>query len=406
MAQGASRCTLAKSKLELALPELHPLVTASLEKEWALLCACATPLPTEQRIRSLLATALDWDLLLELADEHRVQGVLAKRLEEANFGGVPAHAREKLQTRMRAQHLFTLSMTAELFRILKEFSQAHIDSLLVKGPVISSLAYGDPAMRSYVDLDLVLRHRDIQVAARRMLAMGFDPDVPESAILAGKIPGEYLFYRPGTQRLVELHTECTFRYYPKPMRCEELFARKQMVLLDGREVPALSLEDELVLNCIHGAKHFWERLMWVADVAAVVTRHPEIDWNRVRSAAADVGAERMLRVGILMGALLFGIELPAAIAKEIHQDRTSERLCRQITKWLPYAGYAPPALRQRAFYRMSMAGGGLTGAAYLTRLSLSPTEEDWKEGAEERRSWLWDAVKRPFRLLRKYGSGE
>ncbi len=55
---------------------------------------------------------------------------------------------------------------------------------------------------------------------------------------------------------------------------------------------------------------------------------------------------------------------------------------------------------------MKMAGGGLTGAAYLMRLSLSPTEEDWEEGAEERRSWLWDAVRRPLRLLRKYGSGE
>lgn len=52
---------------------------------------------------------------------------------------------------------------------------------------------------------------------------------------------------------------------------------------------------------------------------------------------------------------------------------------------------------------MSMAGGGLAGAQYLLRLSLSPTEEDWVEGAEYRRSWLWDAVRRPLRLLRKYG---
>lgn len=406
MAPRPSRCTLAKVKLELAVPELHPFVTAFLQKEWALLCACATPLPCQERIHSLLNSELDWDLLLELADEHRVQGLLAKRLEEAGFGGVPAPAREKLQTRMRAQHLFSLSMTAELFRILKEFSQARIDTILVKGPLISLLAYGDPAMRCYVDLDLLLRHRDIQSATQRMLAMGFDPDVPESVILAGKIPGEYLFYRPGTQRMVELHTERTFRYYPKSMRVEELFARKRMVLLDGREMPALSLEDELVLNCIHGAKHFWERLMWVADVAAVLTAHPEIDWNKARSVAADVGADRMLRVGILLGALLLGMKLPGPIAKEIHADRSAEALCRQIANWLPYAGYAPPALPRRALYRMSMAGGGITGLAYLTRLSLSPTEEDWTEGAEARRSWLWDAMSRPFRLLRKYGSGE
>jgi hypothetical protein len=53
-----------------------------------------------------------------------------------------------------------------------------------------------------------------------------------------------------------------------------------------------------------------------------------------------------------------------------------------------------------------MAGGGLTGAGYLMRLSFSPTQEDWMKGAEERRSWLWDVVRRPFRLFRKYGSNE
>ncbi|MGB7844725.1 MAG: nucleotidyltransferase family protein [Candidatus Acidiferrum sp.] len=354
--------------------------------------------------RRLLAGGLDWDSLLQLAGEHKVQGMLAIRLKEAEFAGVPACAREELQSRMRVQHLFNLSMMAELFRVLQDFSQAHIETILLKGPQISLRAYGDPAVRSYVDLDLLVRHRDILRATQHMLALGFDSDVPESAIRAGKIPGEYVFKRPGTQRIVELHTERTSRYYPKPMRVEELFARKTVSLLDGRKVLALSLEDELVMDCIHGAKDFWERLTWVSDVASLIVRHSEIDWEKVRRAAADVGGERMLRVGVLLGALLFGVELPTAMAEEIRRDRTSESLCRQILRWLPYAGYALPSLRRRAMFRMEMADGGISGAAYLMRLSLSPTEEDWEEGAEERRPWLWDAVRRPFRLLRKYGS--
>jgi len=370
------------------------------------LCAAVSPVGNQESIPPLPAGWMNWDVLLKLADEHSVLGMLANRLEVEGFAGVPEDAREKLQSRVRAQNLFTLSMTAELFRILQDFSGARIETILVKGPVISLLAYGDPAVRSYVDLDLLVRHRDIQGATQRMLALGFEPDVPVSAIRAGKIPGEYLFRRQGTQRAVELHTELTFRYYPRAMRMEELFARKSQVMLDGREVPALNLEDELVLDCVHGAKHFWERLMWVSDVAALVVRHPEIDWKKAQQAAADVGAERMLRVGILLGALLLGVKLPAAIAEEAGRDRTSEDLCRQSASWLPYAGYAPPSLRGRAAYRMSMAGGGVRGLAYLTRLSLSPTDEDWNEGAEERRSWLWDAVRRPFRLLKKYGSGE
>jgi hypothetical protein len=327
-------------------------------------------------------------------------------LEEIGFLQVPASAREQLQNRMRAQLLFTLSMMAELFRILEDFSKGGIETVLVKGPLVSLLAYDDPAVRSFVDLDLIVRHRQILEATRHVTGLGFESDVPETAIVAGKVPGEYLFTRPGTKQLIELHTERTFRYYPKAMRIEDLYARKRQVLLDEREVPALSLEDELVLNCIHGAKHFWERLTWVADVAALVARHPEIDWKKARGWAKEVGAERMLRVGLQLGASVLDLKLPEAMAEEVSRDGMAKKLGLQVARWLPLAGCSPPALLERARFRMNMAGGGIAGAGYLLRLSLSPTEEDWEEGSEERRSWLWDAVRRPFRLIRKYGHGE
>jgi Uncharacterised nucleotidyltransferase len=325
-------------------------------------------------------------------------------LRESKFEGVPGVAQEKLLSRIRAQQFFSLGMTAELFRILQAFSAARIEAALVKGPITSLLAYDDPAARTYMDLDLLIRQRDSHNAWRCMLALGFRADIPESAMRADKIPGEYLFQKSPNNCAVELHTEHTFRYYPKPMRIEELFARKRTMLLDGREIPALSLEDELVLDCIHGAKHFWERLMWVSDIAAIVAKHPEIRWHKARQAAAEVGATRILHVGVQVGAMLFAMDLQAALAQEIQSDSASNSLCRQILGWLPHAGTAPPPLPQRAMFRLRMAGGGVAGAAYLMRLSLSPTQEDWESGAAERRSWLWDAVRRPFRLLRKYGS--
>jgi hypothetical protein len=396
----------AQSYRELLLPEIPPFSPAKLQNEWAFLCACASPGLHSADIAALLAGGLNWDGLLDLAEDHGVQGIVASRLEEIAFARVPNAAREKLQIRMRAQHLFTLGMTAELFRILHDFSQAGIETVLVKGPLISLLAYGDPAIRSYVDLDLLVRDRDIQSATRRMLDLGFHSQVPQTAIRAGKIPGEYLFRKLGTKQIVEFHTEHTFRYYPKAMPIEALFARKRQIPLEGRDTPALSLEDEFVLNCIHGAKHFWERLMWIADVASIIANRTEMQWDKVRAASGEVGAQRMIRVAIRLAALVLGTKVPPNYDDEIKKDRATESLCHRIETWLPYAGAEPPALLRRAIFRVDMAGGGLTGAFFLARLSLSPTQEDWAEGAEERRSWLWDAVRRPLRLFRKYGSNE
>jgi len=332
--------------------------------------------------------------------------MLAKRLEQTEFAGVPAAARQRLQAQMRAQHLFTLSMTAELFRISEDFSKAGIDCIAVKGPVISQLAYGDPALRSYGDLDFLVRHKDVQAAVQRLMAMGFEPDLPLKVIRSDKIPGEYLFRRKETPRLVELHTEQTFRHFPEPMRIDEMIGRKRRALVEGRDVPALSLEDEVMFDCVHGGKDFWERLMWVCDVAAIFARSPEIDWEKTRRSAAEVGAERMLRTGVLLATNVFGMKLPTGIAEEIERDRESRALCDEIQKWLPYAGREQPSITKRAIYRMKLAGGGLSGARYLTRLSLSPTEDDWEQGPVASGSWLWEAARRPLRLIRKYGSEE
>lgn len=388
---------------EPLLTNTSPLGAKPLDKEWKFLCACASPIPLPAPTLCLLMAKLDWDLLLELAECHRVLGVVAARLKETGFAEVPLEAREKLQSRMRAQHLFSLSMTAELFRILQQFEKAGIDSLLVKGPLVSVLAYGDPAIRSYVDLDLLVRHESILSASQIMTSLGFEADVPEEAIRAGKIPGEYLFSRPGTRQMIELHTEKTFRYYPRLMRVHDLFARQRKVLLDGKPIPTLSLEDEFILNCIHGAKHFWERLMWSADVAAIVVRHPELDWRRAQKAAADVGAERMLRVALLLSESLLGVAVPAEMAGAANADKAAKELVRQIQGWLPYAGYRPPPLFQRAMFRWKMGGGAYGGTVYLLRLSLSTTEDDWTEG--QKGSRIWEMLRRPIRLMRKYGQG-
>jgi hypothetical protein len=54
---------------------------------------------------------------------------------------------------------------------------------------------------------------------------------------------------------------------------------------------------------------------------------------------------------------------------------------------------------------MRMRGGFLAGPAYLIRLSLSPTEEDWQESGRLSQNRLLDVLRRPFRLARKHGRG-
>lgn len=379
-----------------------PKAADVLDAEWALLIECAKPQVNPARLAERLAAPLAWPALIALAEDHGTLALTAARLLQQPEAAIPPESLEQVRAWRRNQALFTLNLTAEMFRLFANFAGANVEALVIKGPALSQRCYADPGLRQYGDLDLIVRDRDILRTTELMIALGYEPRIPVDAIQSRKIPGEYVFRHSRSKLLVELHTELTFRYHPRPLPIEQLFRRQVRVEFDGNCVPALSLEDEFVLISIHGAKHFWERLIYIADVAAFITRQ-QLDWDRLFCAAAEVEAQRMLRAALGIAADLLHAPLPPKVAAAVQSDATVPVLNRQIARWLPAAGSAPPNLVDRAMFRIRMRGGLLSGIPYLLRLSVSPTEEDWAEGGETQRHWLLDAFGRPFRLAKKYG---
>lgn len=342
----------------------------------------------------------DLAALLNLADAHGVAAQLVAALNLADSSREQPAWLQAILASLQRRQLLSITLTAELFRMLDLLQPSGVEIAIVKGPVLSVRAFGDPATRHYGDIDALVRHRDIATASKLLVAAGFRARISAGEIHTGKIPGQYLFRRAKNGAVIELHTERTLRYFPRPLPIEDFFQRRAHVFFDGRNVPALALEDEFVLICIHGAKHFWERLMWISDVAAIVHQR-NVDWGRVRQSAEAVGAERMVRVALLLSERLFGVPVPEGMKREVGADSACLTLVKKIESWLPYAGSEPPRLAQRALFRLRMRGPLFAGASYLTRLSLATTEEDW-ETNESTTSALGETLRRPFRLARKY----
>jgi hypothetical protein len=378
--------------------------SASDQDEWALLLECASPVAASPRFAALAGSA-DWSRVFILAEKHGVLGHLGKRLCELDENLVPPDIRRTLLERHRAQVLATLGMTAELIQLLKLFAAQEIPVLVVKGPVLAMQAYGDPAVRSYGDLDFLVRQRDIRRATESFEAAGYQAAVPLSAIDAGKIPGQYLFSKRDQDLLVELHNDFTLRYFPRRLTLDKFFARHILVGLDDHKTPALAVEDHLVYVCVHGATHFWGRLGWIADVAALVTRQADLDWQKAMNTAKEMGAERMLHTGLSLASDVLHAHLPEAVLAAVEQDVGAAKLAACVHRWLNPDRKTSPTLFERAAFRLRMPESRMAAPAYLLRLSFSPTEDDWlADGESKHNRWL-EALRRPFRLARKYGRG-
>jgi hypothetical protein len=384
------------------LPPASPFAVDFLNLEWPLLLECCSLPLNSAKISALVGNPLSSESLLRLADDHGVLAHLAAAFAKVPDGRISAALLDALRSRHRRQVVFTLGMTAELLRVLQLLRQSGIGALAVKGPALSVRAFGDPAIRRFADLDLLVRQEHIALAAKSLCAAGYQSRIKPESIRAGRIPGEYFFWRPHTRIKLELHTELTFRHFPRPIPLESYFLRQTSLFLDGYAVPVLSAEHEFLLLAVHGAKDFWARLMWISDVAAMVHNDTGLDWSILRESAAEVGATRMLRMALLLSERMLGVRVPDQMSQEVASDSNCARLVAQIETWLPYAGYVIPSVAERALFRFRIGESAMAGARYLARLLFSPNEEDWSADDGIASSGLAQALRRPFRLAKKY----
>src|ERR1700730_9153599 len=255
--------------------------------ESALLCAKThVDADTSNEILTLVGSEPDWDAILKTASEHSLTPIFCRNIEEYGGEALPSSWRRRLSEENLLGSCRNLAMTAELFRVLEALESRGVCATPYKGPVLAAQAYGDVAMPQLSDLDIIVPQRQIVAAHDALLARGFRPVISGVEPQAGgrQVPGQYA-YRSDAETLVELHTELTLRYFPRGLDLTKLVERRERVQIAGRRVLTFSPEDTLLLLCVHGSKPFWERLGWIADIAALSRALGPLDWGVRREGA-------------------------------------------------------------------------------------------------------------------------
>ena len=66
-----------------------------------------------------------------------------------------------------------------------------------------------------------------------------------------------------------------------PSRHDDFWARLVDGELEATKIKLPAPEDLLLALCIHGSKHLWERLAWIADIAGLIESQPSLNWNEL-----------------------------------------------------------------------------------------------------------------------------
>jgi putative nucleotidyltransferase-like protein len=378
------------------------------ERELLLLCArTRVDDAAARRLRVLLRGKLNWPEIVNLACEHHVAPFLYEHLKLAGEGLVPAQCLDQLRQRARESSGLALVLVAELLRIQKLFEAEPALLIPFKGPVLGWLAYGTLTRRTFIDLDFVLPQEQVVRATALLESAGYRADSSsreDVASQAGYAPGQYAFVREETRAQVELHTERTLRYFPTPLDLDKVSGRFITVEIAGMKMRTFSVEDTLVMVCVHGNKHFWDRLAWIADVAELIAAQP-VDWALTLQIAAEMKSTRVLLLGLFLANDMLGAALPELILEKIRRDSAVRRLASRVLEQFNGNTNAQRGILRRALFRLRSRDGIAQGVRHMVRLTLAPTERDHGAIRLPRALGFLYAIVRPWRLLKEYGLG-
>jgi hypothetical protein len=253
-------------------------------------------LTSEDRERScrILTAGVDWSRVLNHAADHEVFPLLRRNLADLGFPGVPDLAKGQLEVLYKANALRIEMLSQELGSLLQDANAERLRILPLKGPGLARSLYGDVALRSSVDLDVLVPPDHVPQAMRLLERRGYtrEGDDPFFSTVLRRTGIEYVFHRRQGQFtfMVELHWGVL---WPPSLDGGAMVA----LWRDAREgrfldipIATLGPEWEFLVLAAHASRHSFQGLKWLVDLYERGIRG-DIDWDRVGELAKEAGWE-------------------------------------------------------------------------------------------------------------------
>jgi hypothetical protein len=297
-----------------------------------------------------------------------------------------------------------LILTGELLRLLNLFAAHGISAVPLRGPSLAALVYGDLALRQFGDLDILVHKHNVLRAKDLLVSCGYRPlfALPDrEQTLFNR--SELAFVLDNRQIIIDLHWETTRAYLTGATEPELSWQRLEHLSLQGHPISTLSKSDLFLHLCMHGAKHHWQRLDWICDLAELIRSGKEMDWCGVMEQSQASGSQRMTCLGMCLAHFLLGVDLPEEAQREVQIDKKVEPLAKQVHRRLfDQAGHRSLVLEEITFYLRTLDRWRDRIWYCLDRL-MNPTP--WSMGSLSLPSSLHSLyyVLRPLQLVMQYG---
>jgi hypothetical protein len=225
---------------------------------------------------------------------------------------LPGEFLDLLRPHALARASASLKLTAELLEVVEVLEREGIRAVPFKGAVLSQIAYGDPGARPFTDNDILVDRSVLERALECLGRLGYEQKPEGSAKRERYILDtgyKVTLARSPYGPFLDLHWEVALPELGIAPSLREMGQRTGEVVLRGTVVHTLAREDLFLALVIHGARHHWQRLLWIFDLAALA-RGGELDWNTLHQNSDRFGISTMLNTSLHLCNVCFNTGLP------------------------------------------------------------------------------------------------
>jgi Uncharacterised nucleotidyltransferase len=303
--------------------------------ELALVIACSRwPLgETERReIRTLAAAPINWDRFLAWVQRNRIAPLVYRNLQVAGSSLVPDAIFLQLQSEFSRNALRVVAQVTEAARISRLLADAGIRSMIIKGPVLSQLAFGDPVLRESKDVDLVIDADRVPEVDRMIIKAGYRRLIPDIELTSLFVEiylrrrCQFTYYLEKSNCYLELHWRLTANPLLMPFDSKMSWRRTEPVYVAGAKFVTLPDEELLLYLCVHGSVHMWFRLKWLADIAALLQKMRPEAIDRIASRARALKLDRSFHQAIILANKLMRARVAPKLLLNACRDKAAKHL--------------------------------------------------------------------------------
>jgi hypothetical protein len=256
--------------------------------EYQILLACGRSGSEPPMIVDQSTTHLNWDHVLDVADQLGIAPLLYERLRRIPWTQqfpIPHDTMGRWKNIFYWYQALNMKRFAKLQQILKTYAEEGVPVIALKGAVLASLVYPRIGLRTMGDVDLLVKQEHLGHAEHILQTRGFTPNEKYRSKEWYRQHHHHLVpYMSDDGVLeVELHHHIIPPNFPVRLPVEYLWASPRHVHIADVPCLTLSVEYLLIHLTLHAADDaYLGKLRVLYDIAETIQKHEtELDWQRL-----------------------------------------------------------------------------------------------------------------------------